>query len=543
LPILPREVTIDNGDFLSTYTINTNMTDTSIENFMGYPTTKAKAIRSLITAKRGERQSTNNPNWKIYNSPVRKYSEKLLRNESLAQYQYFTDIECSENSDNGCDLVKFWGPDEFWGKVHSNDDIWLQQAGGGNNNGWPLFHDYVTTAKKFKNFNTQNDMSEADLEQVFQGGYHQFEGEGGHIIFNPTADDIRANALWLNVEDKEIIYVTLEGNSFSSMLADIELVSVDTFEVYSWFPADANVAEAVVDIGGNWYEDSDHIWTNYIPIYDTVWAPGPTGQVVDGSVFVNECELWIEGTVGGKQTWGCSDTIFVVGDILYENTTIGEAPDEGDNPNYTDYFGLVSEEKILVRYKHRDPETNEVMSPNCNDVYLYGAYAAIGEGDVGLYGNAACHYDGIFSFQYHHPHGSTPDFIASSPYLTEEYTIRLLDTAGNGWVDASLDILVNGEVVLDGITCYGDLTDYQFVIANGDIIQTDYHAGTNNDENHFQLLNGDLNIVAEDGPPPGPGILHQAIVTTHRDTLYTHVDLQTYIFPPSGFIPPSPSNW
>jgi len=32
LPILPREVTIDNGDFLSTYTINTNMTDTSIEN-------------------------------------------------------------------------------------------------------------------------------------------------------------------------------------------------------------------------------------------------------------------------------------------------------------------------------------------------------------------------------------------------------------------------------------------------------------------------------------------------------------------------------
>ncbi|MCK4695741.1 MAG: hypothetical protein KAT74_08255, partial [Candidatus Cloacimonetes bacterium] len=77
----------------------------------------------------------------------------------------------------------------------------------------------------------------------------------------------------------------------------------------------------------------------------------------------------------------------------------------------------------MIRYKHRDPDTNVIMDPNCNDIMLYGAYAAIGQGDESLYGNMACHYDGIFTFQYHHPHGSTPNFWAQSPYYPHNDTL------------------------------------------------------------------------------------------------------------------------
>ncbi|MCD4795770.1 MAG: hypothetical protein K8R49_01180, partial [Candidatus Cloacimonetes bacterium] len=142
------------------------------------------------------------------------------------------------------------------------------------------------------------------------------------------------------------------------------------------------------------------------------------------SVFVDDAQLWIEGEVNGAVTFGCSDTIYIVGDITYENTIPGEPPDDPENPNLTDYFGLVSEKRIYIRYKHRDPFNNfEIRDDNCNNVMLYGAYAAIGIGDTLVYGDLACHYDGIFSFEYQHPHGSTPDFYAPSPYYPHNDTL------------------------------------------------------------------------------------------------------------------------
>ncbi|MBC8527240.1 MAG: hypothetical protein H8D22_10405, partial [Candidatus Cloacimonetes bacterium] len=63
----------------------------------------------------------------------------------------------------------------------------------------------------------------------------------------------------------------------------------------------------------------------------------------------------------------------------------------------------------------------------CNSIYLYGAFAAIGKGDESIYGEMACHYDGIFTFQYHHPHGSTPNFTALSPYTLQETLYTYID--------------------------------------------------------------------------------------------------------------------
>ena len=224
------------------------------------------------------------------------------------------------------------------------------------------------------------------------------------------------------------MYVKLDGSGFSSMYGDIVETGIEEFDVYSWFPHDEATANAVINNGGNWFEDTDHIWTNHITMYDTIWTQGLAMTLNNQSFWVGSAQLWIEGEINGATNFGCADTIYIVGDITYTNTIPGDPPDDPDNPNLTDYFGLVSEKRIYIKYKHRDPFNNmEIRDDNCSDVMLYGAYAAIGIGDTLIYGDLACHYDGIFSFEYQHPHGSTPDFTAMSPYTFQDTTYTFID--------------------------------------------------------------------------------------------------------------------
>jgi len=527
-PLPGRVIEVIEPDRVTTYYISSRGQHIVIDSFMGLATEQAYAIQSLITAKRERRLIQS------YRSPIKRYSERLIRNKSLAEYQYFTDIEASENADGGyaAALVKFYGADDLYGPVHSNDNIWIQNVGG-----WPTFHDMVTTAQRIMDEATGAPaVQSAPMDQIFLGGYVE---EVPPIIFNPTADLIRMNGRSLGGPNTDIVYVKLSEGSFVSYFGEIVHTGVDTFGVYSWFPHNTALANNVVNNGGNWYEDSNHIWTNEIAIYDTIWNQGPSFPVLDQSVWVNEAELWIEGVVYGSQTWASADTVFIVGDITYEHTIPGTPPDELGSVNTTDYFGLVSEEKILIRYKHKDPfEDFELRDDNCDgQVYIYGAYAAIGLGDVNLYGTMACHYDGIFTFQYQHPHGSTPDFIALNPYIYEEFRINLIDTGGDGWDGAEMDVLINGEVILDDITCYNAQSTHLFNVNNGDVIETVYTAGTNEDEHLYEILDGDLNVVASDGPNPGPGIIFQAILEPEEEIPYTYVDLHKYIFPPDFAVP------
>ena len=335
------------------------------------------------------------------------------RFEQMSSFQHFTNVEETENADGDSFPLFFWGQDELFGPVHSNGDIWIYNMGG-----WPTFHEMVTTSGVFQI------TPGAPMDDIFLGGWQE---NVPPKLFEPEANLIRENGIQPFDPTKEIVYVKIDGNSYQSMYGDIELVGIDSFKVYSWFPADAQQANDIINSGYNWYEDSDHIWTNYVPIYDTLWTQGPSGTIQDQSVWV-ESELWIEGQVEGKQTWGCADTVYIVGDITYNWTSIGSAPDDEDNPNLFDYFGLVSEGKILIKYKHKDPFNDMVLrEDNCDDIWLYGAYAAIGEGDENTHGELACHYDGIFTFEYQHPHGSTPDFIAPSPYTGNDTLYTYID--------------------------------------------------------------------------------------------------------------------
>ena len=356
------------------------------------------------------------------------YNSGLSRN--LSEYVYFSLNDESENADYSQEsaAVKFWGPDVMDGPVHSNTDIWIQNGGGGNNDGWPTFNGFSSTSGIFRNYNQSGaPLTDAQKEQIFLGDpFPGYEETSTQLDFDDDIESIQMNGIHI-VTQSDILYIKMHGQTYTSMRADIEFTGIQEFEVYSWFPSDAGLANTVTDIGGNWYEDSDSIWTNYIAIYDTVWSQGPSGNL-SGSTFYVDCEMWIEGYVDGATTFACSDTVYIVGDITYANTPVGEDPSDTENLNRTDSFGLISEENIIISYKHRDPFNNMVLrEDNCNDINLYGAYAAIGKGNPELYGEQNCHHEGIFTFQYQHPHGSTPDFTAMNPYTGQDTLYSYID--------------------------------------------------------------------------------------------------------------------
>ena len=71
----------------TTYTLQTEKEHTSLINFMGFPTSQAIVVKTLITSKRAKHFTP------ARKSPVKRYTERLIQNESLAQYQYFSDNE------------------------------------------------------------------------------------------------------------------------------------------------------------------------------------------------------------------------------------------------------------------------------------------------------------------------------------------------------------------------------------------------------------------------------------------------------------------
>jgi len=117
----PRKVQINQDGRRTYYEIKSKTEDTYVSLLAGQPIELAIAVKSLITCKRGTYNHWN------YVSPVSRLSERLIKSQSLAQYQYFTDTDASENEDGGFEasMVKFWGPDVLWGPVHSNHDIFL----------------------------------------------------------------------------------------------------------------------------------------------------------------------------------------------------------------------------------------------------------------------------------------------------------------------------------------------------------------------------------------------------------------------------------
>jgi hypothetical protein len=92
------------------------------------------------------------------------------------------------------------------------------------------------------------------------------------------------------------------------------------------------------------------------------------------------------------------------------------------------------------------------------------------------------------------------DIVVST---TVEFTIDLTDDYGDGWNGGTLDLAVNGTVVLDDITLasgYGPET-FVFSVANGDFVEILYTAGSWSYENAYYVYDnlGTLVVSSGDG--------------------------------------------
>ncbi len=405
-----RKIQINNSDRLTTYKIDLTKRTESVNLFGSFVASRVEVVGAYATAKRSG-YFTNG-----HKSPAVRYTEKFLHQESLAQYFYFTDTDESENADGNEDAkrVYFYGKDILYGKVHSNSDIWIKNAGTGNANpdapGWPLFLAPVTTTGVIQHVG-----GTPPMEQIFQAGYTEHVAP---IQFNGQMTDVRLHGLKPlgtgegDNQDK-IVFLHMTGVDMTAYVGNLSEPYIDTFVVYSSYPTPANPTAPI----------GDSLFTNYVSVRDTVWQQVNIGFPGNKSIFI-PYETMIYGSVAGAHTIGCADTVFIVGDITYSGTTAGQAPDDPNNPNPSDYFGLLSEGRIYIKYKYYDPETakRENWTSGLNhSLYLYGAYAALGDGE------GDCHKDGIISFEYQHPHGSTSDFIGTSPYTGEDTLFTWVD--------------------------------------------------------------------------------------------------------------------
>ncbi|MBP6871328.1 MAG: carboxypeptidase regulatory-like domain-containing protein [Bacteroidales bacterium] len=98
--------------------------------------------------------------------------------------------------------------------------------------------------------------------------------------------------------------------------------------------------------------------------------------------------------------------------------------------------------------------------------------------------------------------------MLTMPILPCEYSIALYDTYGDGWNGGTLDVLVNGVVVLDNITLSSGSGPawYYFTVISGDMITTQFTAGSWAGEPYYYIYNSAGDQVwysppASAGPP------------------------------------------
>ncbi len=341
-------------------------------------------VRSLVKTKSGIGQSAMmNPRFTM----IRKYGIYTLETETFAKFMYFTDVEESPNGPGT--NIYFHGPDILYGRVHSNSDIWLKKTTGGvYGDGWPTFYGWVSTAGEVISFS-----GAYPDEQVFQGGL----SEGyAYTIFPEEASSIRGRGDPVGpiyYDPDNIMFVNVDGTGFTSYLGEVLDPRREFADVYNPYPP-PNPATLQYR---NLYDVRDTMWTFYV-----------SGSAVNESKWVNG-RLWIQGDFLSYQTWGCADTMFLLGDITIRGTTPGSDP----LSNGRDVVGLVSERSIVVKYGYRDPEdslryqNNIDSDTNFGGIWIYAAMCALGSG----HGNT--HEDGVFTFEYQHPHPSVPDVLVN----------------------------------------------------------------------------------------------------------------------------------
>ncbi|HRX76287.1 MAG TPA: hypothetical protein P5342_02425, partial [Candidatus Cloacimonadota bacterium] len=101
-----------------------------------------------------------------------------------------------------------------------------------------------------------------------------------------------------------------------------------------------------------------------------------------------------------------------------------------------DVVGIVSEKSIILKYGYKNPvdsvrihtnmgADNEYPAPAGGGIFIYAALCALGEGPDDIPSTQPNFEDGVFTYEYQHPHPSTPAIFANVEYpdgtIKEEY--------------------------------------------------------------------------------------------------------------------------
>jgi hypothetical protein len=386
---------IDSGKFRRTFRVRSMLTKTQESTVIGsdtgiYGTTMSDAfkLKTMVNTAVGNSVANfDNNSSQVYTGAV-----LTLNQSSLAEFMYFSDQDTSPAGKP----VYFYGQDVIEGKIHSNSDIYMKQAGGGTNNGWPTFLNLVTTSG-----NIVSTPQSYPLEQVFQGGLiEEYEG----YDFPATAETLRRNArvrLGIPSADENLIYmVTVDGSYGEVMKGNISQprrVFADVWNPYPPLPL----------------ADADSLYRNTFSISDTTWTASTVSNLRNSGIFVYG-DLWLTGEFSGYQTWGCSRNVSLIGDIKLKNTALNANPVN----NRQDMVGIVSEGSIYVKYGYMNPSDSLRLRPNLGStaefpepagggIFIYAAMCALGDG--GYVAPDQPNFEhGVFTFEYQHPHGSTP---------------------------------------------------------------------------------------------------------------------------------------
>jgi len=410
-----REVAITSSHFAKTYTMQSQISRLKTESegttvIVGGQSQSGSTgagenqylVRSLIESKTGVGQTAY---FSTNKSVVRKYSELTIVQDTGPVFMYFTDKELDPQGQ----AVRFDGRDYFDGPVHSNEDIWIRNTAGTANPdapGWPRFDALVTTSGVVRVY---GGASTYPRDQVFHGGlYEEYETyefpsemsgvrNNGQLVGPPTYD---AN---------NIIMVEVASGSYTGAWGKVQAPRRARAKYVPTWPYN--------------YQQQPDVY-NYFPVTDTVWVPLSGGSCNNRSNFVNS-KLWIRGqkttngqfaSFSGFQTWGAADTLYIIGDILIDGTS----PPNDPISNRGSMVGLISEKSVILKYGFWNPldtlreHTNmgadaEHADPAGGGVFIYAAIAALNDGGTNAY------KDGVFTFEYQHPHGSIPAVVINVP--------------------------------------------------------------------------------------------------------------------------------
>lgn len=308
------------------------------------------------------------------NLPFRQFNQYYFASDDtdtsiIRPFSYYADSYLSPN-----ELQAPWlGSNVMTGIVGGGSDMFIRQSGGGENAGWPTFAAPVSIGGEILSTPTNYPQN-----QVFQDGIWENQDNG----CLPAPEVLRNIATHIGEGEGHIYLIDVQGDCFTMWHGILSEPTTVSISVYDQYPPD---------------ENSQIVFTNEFAVRDTLWIPSVSSPCSDRSFFVNG-ELWIKGSFSGKQTWGASGNIRIIGDIVLENTAIGTSAED----NNSDLVNLVSEKKILIAYGYKNPADSIRIHPfvgsSDDPHYIYANLYALGLGQR----------EGVVEFEYQHPHPSTP---------------------------------------------------------------------------------------------------------------------------------------